>query len=143
MRVAANLAIVAGSGLSAIRVMGGARKKEFRIGLKLGTPPTDRHCLLPSFRLRGTSKMYEPIRSAKEHLLSPPQRRTLSCCAPDCWMKLVILRVWPPKLANWSDALPQATGVGHGVGLVTHEHALARAAVLFLVAFAIFEGIRP
>ncbi len=36
MRVAANLAIAAGSGLSAIRVMGGARKKEFRIGLKLG-----------------------------------------------------------------------------------------------------------
>ena len=38
-------------------------------------------------------------------------------------------------------ALPQAAGMGHGVGFVAHEHALARAAILLLVAFAIFEGI--
>ncbi len=38
-------------------------------------------------------------------------------------------------------ALPQASGVSHGVRLVAHENALARAPVLLLVAFAIFEGV--
>src|SRR5258707_8131400 len=37
--------------------------------------------------------------------------------------------------------LPQSSGVGHGIRLITHEDALARTAVLLLVTFAVFEGV--
>src|ERR1700674_4621216 len=37
--------------------------------------------------------------------------------------------------------LPKPSRMGHGVGLVTHEHALARAAIELRVAFGVFEGI--
>ena len=37
--------------------------------------------------------------------------------------------------------LPQPPGVGHGIRLVAHEHALARTPVILLVPFAIFESI--
>src|SRR6267143_634555 len=37
--------------------------------------------------------------------------------------------------------LPQAPGVGHGVGLVAHEHTLARAAVPLLMALAILKSV--
>jgi hypothetical protein len=38
-------------------------------------------------------------------------------------------------------ALPEAAGVGHGVGFVAHQHTLARRAVELGVALAVFEGV--
>src|ERR1700678_542124 len=38
-------------------------------------------------------------------------------------------------------ALPQASGVGHGIRLVAHEHAPARRAIEFWVLLAVFEGV--
>src|SRR5579872_146913 len=40
----------------------------------------------------------------------------------------------------FENTLPKAAGMGHGIGLVTHEHTIARTTVLPVVAFAIFES---
>src|SRR5208282_6411601 len=49
------------------------------------------------------------------------------------------LRIFAAHLLEHT--LPKPAGMGHGVGLVAHEHALAWAAVQFWVAFGVFEGI--
>ena len=37
--------------------------------------------------------------------------------------------------------LPQAAGISHDVGFVRHQHAFARAAILFFVALAVVKGV--
>ena len=50
--------------------------------------------------------------------------------------------IWGYSAADgFEAALPEASGVGHGVGFVAHEDAGARRAVGFGVAQAVFEGI--